>query len=459
MRTSVLATVVSTAVGALSLALGSAPAAADHWSFTIPGGLHVESDSGDRLVLRINEDGRKLKVDSHGHFELNDDETDVVELEAGGSMRVEERRHGFTKYKLELRGLPDGSIERTYRHGDVREFDAEGREWFASALALMLRNTSFDAENHMERVLRRSGVDGALDEIEHMDSDHAKRKCYALLLEKAPDDPELPRRIAASAGREIDSGHELAKLAAHLVETHFEDEELLDTCIAFTPHIGSDHERRRVLMAIAKQRELSPALVEAIAKSAEDMGSDHERAEVLIALADTQTLHPSASDAFFTAVDGIGSDHETRRVLVSTLARHGAQPHIAAGAARCAAGIGSDHECAEVLRTIVGTAALGPMLSPEFFTAARGLGSDQERGNVMLAVLRQGSLEPEVLRDLLSCTEKIGSDHRKAEVLSEVVDTQTLDADLRRQFEDVARGIGSDRSREHVLELLHEREL
>lgn len=449
---------VAAAVAAMCLAIGTAPAAAGRWSFTIPGGLHIESDDGDRLRVRIDEDGRTLKVDSRGHFELNDEETDVVRLDAGGTMKIEDRKHGRTTHRLELRGQSDGSIERTYQRGDVREFDAEAKEWFAGVLALLMRNTTFDAEGHIERVLRRAGVEGALDEIEHMDGDHTQRKCYALLLEKAPDDADLGRRIAASAGSEIGSDHELSELTLQLAELEPRDEALLAACVELTRHIGSDYERRRALIAIMVQGDAGPELLVAVARSAEEIGSDHERAEVLIALADTRSFEPQVADAFFDAVAGIGSDHETKRVLVSTLARHGAKPHVAAGTARCAERIGSDHERAEVLGALVETTPPGGTLAPGFFDAVNGIGSDHEHGRVLLATLRQGSLTPDTLRDLLASTEMIGSDAKKAEVLSEVVRTQTLDDETRRAVEQVANDIGSDSQRERVLELLRERE-
>ena len=226
-------TKMAAAVAAMCLA--AAPASADRWSIGFPGGVQIETDDGDRLRLRISEDGRTLKIDSYGHFELNEEETDVIRLDSGGKMRIEDRRRGMTTHRLELRGLPDGSIERDYERGDVREFDAQGREWLAGVLTTVLRNTSFDAEGHIERVLRRSGTDGALREIEHIDSDHTKRECYVLLLEKAPPDPALAPRIAESAGREFGSDHQLTELILLLMESQPDDPVLSAACVKLTP--------------------------------------------------------------------------------------------------------------------------------------------------------------------------------------------------------------------------------
>lgn len=433
------------------------PAAAGRVHIDWPGSIHIQSEDGDRLKLRLSEDGRTLKVEARGKFELNDEESDIERVEPGGYLRIEERRHGFTRRRYEARGAAGGRVERTYRTGGrTSELDAEGRAWLADVLGIVVRNTTFAAESHVRRLLAQGGVEAVLLDIEKMESDHAQGVYFRALLEQVFADAEVARRIARAAALEIGSDHTLAELVLDLAEEFPKRDDVLAACAEATRELGSDHERRRALQGILVRGQAGPAVLPAVLESALGIGSDHELAEVLCAFTDLHPLDAALADPYLAAVDRIGSDYERRRTLVSLLAREPTDPAVLASVARGADGIGSSHERAEVLIALAGLRPLGDDIAPAFFQAADGIGSDHEHARVLKAVVREGEVAPDVLEALVASARKIGSDHERAQVLLEVARELELDETTRAALVDAARDIGSTSERDRVLDALHE---
>ena len=427
----------------------SSPAHADRFQIGFPSSIHIEDSDDGRLKLRITENGRTIKAEARGSYTLNDDETDFESVSPGSYFRIEERRHGRNSHRYEVRGLPDGGMQRTYERGDARELDAEGRAWLADVLLVIVRNTSFALEGHIEKVLARDGLDAALADIATTEGDHAQHKAYRLVLDRVGSEPGSAQRIAEAAAGSIGSDHELSELLREIMDQDTSDA-VLAACAEASLKIGSDHERGQVLRAILDRRTLAPATLDAVVRSAAEIGSDHERAEVLIAMGESQALASPVADTYFDAVAGIGSDHEKGRTLTSVFSRAPNDPTIAAGTVRVSRRIGSDHERAKVLSEVAAQGAVDAALAPDFFEATGGIGSDHEHANVLIALLQLRSLEPEILRPLFEDAERIGSDARKADVLEEAVRSQQLDGDVRPDFLRAVDTIGSDAARRRV---------
>lgn len=436
--------------------LHPAPAAAGRIQIGFPTKIHIEDEDGRRLQLRINEDGRTIKLQARGHFELNDDETEVESIESDGTFRLEDRRWGRTSHRYEIRGLPGGGIERTYwRGGDVRELDAEGREWLADALAVVVLNTDFGLEHHLERVLERDGMDDAISTVESIDGDHSQRKGYRFILEHVGSDPTVSVRIVESAAQHIGSDHELAELLIGATDRR-QDDALLHACAAATGEIGSDHERSRVLRWLVDHGPVSPETAAAIVASAADIGSDHQRAEAMIAIADSRALDAGLAPAYFEVVGDIGSDHEKGRTLIGVLAREPRDLAILEGIVHAASRIGSDHQRSEVLIEMARQGAVLAPVAPLWVESTGEIGSDHEHGRVLIALVQSGALEPPVLELVLADAATIGSDARKADVLEAVLDNQRLDETLRDAFQRAADTLGSDAQHRRVLRKLDE---
>jgi AcrR family transcriptional regulator len=441
------------------LSFTTAPAGASGIQIGFPTSLKIEEDDGEGLKMRLTEDGRTLKVDAKGTFELNEDETDFTAISPGGHFKVETRRRGRTEHQFEARGLSNGGLERIYRRkGKVMPLDAEGRVWLEQSLAEIVRNTSFAAKGHVARVYARSGAQGVLDEFEEVNGDHSKRIYMQYLMAQPGLDAATLERVARAAGEGIGSDYELTELIIHVVEHHATDENVKLACARATKDIGSDHERRRALFAIVRDGTASPEVAQAVVESAGNIGSDHERTETLVAFADTQPLEGAIVDPFFRAVSELGSDHERQRTLVSVVARH-QTPAVRQAAVESTRGMGSDYQRATALMAVADTGPIDSGLAPAYFEATREMGSDHEQGRVLLNALKRGPLPNESLRALIGCAGDIGSDSQQADVLIEVVRSHALDGDLLRLVQDTARDLGSDYQQRRVSDAIADRRL
>jgi len=80
--------------------------------------------------------------------------------------------------------------------------------------------------------------------------------------------------------------------------------------------MGSDYERRELLVASIRRARDVEALAPLYTSSVQGLGSDYERREALFALMRSGRLGPAGAGAVLDATAKIGSSYERREVLV-----------------------------------------------------------------------------------------------------------------------------------------------
>ena len=307
-------------------------------------GYMVDGD-GSRTTIVVSERGRCLEVRLDGRVTFTDDDADVATLDPGGTLVATESRAGEVRtLTLAERG---GTIAREYRvNGAVRPA-SESTRWFADVVLEVVRGTGFGAAERVTRIRRQRGVQGVLDEVGKLRSDHVRRIYLDQLL--------------ASDDLTADEVRRAARTAADLLQ--------------------SDHEKAMVLHAALERRGADADVAEEVARGAASIGSDHERANVLAAaLEHGAPSEAAARSSFFRALDGIGSDHERRRVLEDLARRDVLGTEMLRALLASASRIGSDHEKAAVLLAIAWRPELlrDSTVRASFDAALKTIGSDAE---------------------------------------------------------------------------------
>jgi hypothetical protein len=362
------------------------PARAGHnVQLNFPGGVYIEESRG-RIQVRFTEDGRTLKFEARGEFELAADEADLLRLSPEGRFRIEERRRGRTERRFVARGLPDGGIAREFEfRGDRREMTAEDSAWLQGAIGAILSHTTFAAATHVRCLLAQGGPEGALAAIESMESDHVQSVHYRELLEQTVDARSMARRVAERAGETMESDHELRLVLESVMERADRDSDTAQACAQASERMDSDHERRLVLQAVLAASDPSPVVSEAVLASVQGIDSDHERALVLSSCLDHHPLTVGESRSFFAATAGMDSDHEHARVLRDVLTRR--QPEeILLGLLESARRIDSDHERGGVLLDLAAGQEVDGEVRREYLKTAEGLDSEHWRKRALQAV-------------------------------------------------------------------------
>jgi hypothetical protein len=259
--------------------------------------------------------GRKIEVKVDNKVEFNEDYTDVSDIPSDGALRIVDTRDPSMARRLVVtRGAP-GGLRRDYTfNGASRDFDAAAREWLRQTLLLAARQGGLDARNRVRRILARGGPRAVSDEIEHIDSDYARRIYFDEFLKIDNLSDEDRRAAITNASRGISSDYERGQLLLNTAGVYLPKGSLVPAYFEALSRIGSDYEHRRVLSVAIKRTDLSREALLAMARSAAAIGSDYEKATFLIEAASRYQSDESLRAAFAAAMRSIGSDYERGRV-------------------------------------------------------------------------------------------------------------------------------------------------
>ncbi|MCK6447879.1 MAG: hypothetical protein L6Q99_15915 [Planctomycetes bacterium] len=373
------------------------------------------SNDGDSTRIRMSSAGYSVDLDVDGRATFLDDESDVATLSSGGSFELTEELDGVERTYRVVDDLTDGLVRTFEEDGVSRPFDDEAKRWLAEALPRLFRETGYDAEARVERLLARGGPDRVLDEIELGRGDWA-RATYSIRLFELVVLAEKPRERAFG-----------------LVE-----------------RLESDYEARRALAAALAKQELDDAGLARLLGATRNIESDYELAELLIATA-PKLQGEAARTSWLEAARTLDSDWESRRSFEAGLA--GKTPTFSTRIVALAAErIDSNYE----LRCVLDAAApqAGDAgLAAQYVTAARQLSSDYERKLALNALLEHARLATTELAAVLDAVAEMSSDFERREVLVQIAPLVAGDEALARKYREVAAQL-SDWERGQALEAL-----
>ena len=391
----------------------------------------ASEDFADSLMSRLDLAGRQdvsyrsrneqQQVDLRlaGDVIFNVGETDVVRLGRGASLELTEVRDGV-KRQWDVFGK-NGVIQRRYRRdGEDQPLAGEGRQWLASALPALIRESAINAEARGKRLLASGGPDALLADMALLEADHAKARYLAVLYANAKlDDAQLARSLqvvkaiegdfeqrqtlqAALDSQTLSPVHQARVLGLAVdIGSDFELTELLISLAAKVPATGapreawraalaavsSDFERRRALEALLGRRDVAPATVQLVLESAEGIRSDFELRNVLERAARHTRGQPAVLAAYVARTGELSSDFEAREALTALINAGLVDAALANAVLDAVANLSSDFETGEVLRTLASRMPDDDALMKRYRAAARGLG-DHERGQAERALDR-----------------------------------------------------------------------
>ncbi len=347
---------------------------------------HTIDTTRHEWVMNHSDNGREFHLRIKGKPEFSDDYSDIRSLAPGGLVTIEEKTPAVAR-RLEITPAGGGQLERKYSvNGAARELDAEGKQWVAAIILDAVRQSGYDAERRVARLVERGGATAVLDEVALINGDYAKAVYLKQLLKGRDVDAATARRVVQMAARDIDSAHDKQQVLAGMAGKYLDDKETLAEFAAAVGTIDSDHDRGQALAALVKDRKLSGEQLKIVLPAVAKMSSDHDKAQALLGLLASGGTEAAAQPAFFEAVNGIKSAYDRARVLTAVLA---AKPDDEALklVVSSAAGISSDYEKAQVL------IAAAKMVKDEdvrkmLVEVARGIRSEYERGNVLAAAIK-----------------------------------------------------------------------
>jgi uncharacterized tellurite resistance protein B-like protein len=325
----------------------------------------------------------------------------------------------------------------------------------AKTMPDLLRRTGFNAKERVGDILKDKGVDGVLQEIGTLESDHVVRLYFTELLQQAKLDSKQYKQVFEKAGTAIDSDFELATMLATAARASNLEEDAIVEYARATHSINSDFEQRRALTALVKDQKLTPKSVEAVLDASMEIHSDFELASFLSELAKE---HPEAyhSPLFFKALDSVGSDFEQRRVLSDVVKQRDLSEENLGRALKMAAeGINSDFELAEFLSTAARTHRIQGVAVQPFLHALETIDSDFEYRRAATAAIRRGEMDVAGVVKLVKIAgDNVNSDFELSELLQIVADNYDVQGELREAYMQASDSINSRHESRRALDAI-----
>ncbi len=383
---------------------------------------HIDTDRDgklDNMSMSISRDGYRLEVDADGHFELNDDESDLARLDRGAELEIEETVDGSER-RVEFNATRSGIERRVWIDGDEQEFDENTRSWLSELLPRVMRETGLNAEKRAARIHARSGSDGLLDEIQLIRGDYSTRRYivwlarndeldetqYGRLLKAAAtvdSDYEMRQSLMQIAGHQrmsddraialldvgaaIDSDYELRTLVDHLVTESDIEKLAADRLIEVISSIDSDYEMRTAFMTMLHDADLThDELNDTLGIASRMIDSDYELRVLLDELSDGAASDEELALGYLTAVRQIDSDYERRVALNNLVKQADGLEDIWVAVIETAAGIDGDYELAESLVAIADQMPSSDANREAYRNAAMRIGGQYERKRALDAI-------------------------------------------------------------------------
>jgi hypothetical protein len=355
-------------------------------SFSFHGGSSIHSsltDGGDASV-KVKRPGYSLIMRSEGKVTFADDESDVLTLAAGGEFELSEKLDGVLREYV-VTADRAGVLTREYSFdGDSAPLDEAAKKWLAEALPRMFRESGFDTEARVGRLMARGGPERVLQEVDLAGSDYAKASYLGRLLETAQLDAAQMESALRSAGQ-IDSDYELRRALDQALRTQSLDAARLTQLLKTGSQIDSDYELAELLKDAIERLPADAEARSAWLAAARQLDSDYELSQAV-----ARGLEQKGTDAAFAAAlvrlatEKLDSNYELGQVLKEAAAR-GTDPELASAYLDGAAAIDSDYERRCALEGIARHVAADADMNRRYRELARNMG-DYERGQALKAL-------------------------------------------------------------------------
>lgn len=356
----------------------------DFFSLHDGSSVHTSLSGRGDATVKVKRPGYSLIMRSEGKVTFADDESDLLQLAAGGEFELSEKLDGVLR-EYTVTADRAGNLTREYfLEGESAPLDDAAKQWVAEALPRMFRESGFDAEARVGRLLAQGGPERVIQEVDQAGSDYAKANYLGTLLETVRlENPQLERALGSAA--RMDSDYELRRTLDRVLKTQTLDAAGFTLLLKAGGSIESDYELSELLNKAMEDLPDDDGARAAWIAAARQLDSDYEMSQAI-----QKALDQIGTDAAFAtallhlATESLDSNYELGQVLQATAA-HGADPALASAYLDGVAAMDSDYERRCALEGIAPHVAADADLNRRYRELARAMG-DYERGQALKAL-------------------------------------------------------------------------
>ncbi|MFM7486473.1 MAG: hypothetical protein ACKO13_06075, partial [Cytophagales bacterium] len=361
-----------------------------------------------------------FSVEVRGKIELTEDDRDIKSMSPDGHLEIKKTVFG-SRRSLVIKPVGNGLKREYYEGRELVPFEPEGRKWMSEILPEMVRSTTIGAESRVNRFYRTGGVNGVLDEIIQLESDHVKAH-YAKILTSmnlaAKDYPTVIARVAQS----IDSDHYMAEFLRNNLSKMLASKEAADAVFNATNKMESDHYKAEVIKDALRIQSATPESMRTVLAAAGKMESDHYKTEVLTSLLKQSTISDATIAELLASAKSIESDHYRSIVINRALDKPNLSQLSYQKALESMQDIESDHYKTEVIRHLLRGKMGGDQVKP-LVSVSGSVDSDHYVTEIMKEVLSTQDLSDADFKVLLTRVQTVDSDHYASVILKSALES------------------------------------
>lgn len=303
----------------------------------------------------------------------------------------------------------NGKVEAAAYRNDQLLAGAESAAEAAALLQSFARASGVNAEQRLKAIIAGGGKSAAIEEIGALSGGHAAGAYIGALAELATlDDADITKLSARVA--QLKSDYAKRRALAAILENQKLSESGLQAVLAAAKSIGSDHEVRLIVEALA-HHEMSPASAAAAISLLADIESDHEIRLATEALIQGEALSAvDAAGAAGAALAAIKGDYE-KRLVIEAASKRLSDGEMTAAVIAGANGIKSAYERRLAIGTIAEAIDASSPSWLDLIALAKGVDSDYERRLAIEALAGRAPKTREAKTALADAAASISSDH------------------------------------------------
>lgn len=283
--------------------------------------LPVIAISSNTNHLRIDNSALGMIIRIDGDVTFADDDSDVRSVTDGAVFQ--QKVQGRTR-SIQFKPDGHGGVTRLYKiDGDVHPIDADARNWLATVIPQVLRDTAWHSKERIVRIRSVAGTAAALDEIGRVSMPFARMAYIEALAASGPlDEASLTRLLGAVKATSGD--FERAGAYTAVLRHQTLDAAALTLLVSDLDALREDFEKHEVLDLAAPQlaplMSRAPALAAAYVNTTQHMSSSFDRSGALITLVHTRQLDRAGYAAVLQGAQHMQSSFDTCNVLQAVAA-------------------------------------------------------------------------------------------------------------------------------------------
>lgn len=382
-------------------------------------GIHHSIQSRDNSGNMVwSNNGYTVKASWEGEFRISDDDRRIEWVEQGGEVKLQTKGKG-AKRSIRIENDGDGKLDVRYQINGKRQnldkqtLDKDGERWLAKTLLVLLRGTGLNAEERVARMLKKSGPDAVIREMQQIESDYVVRLYSGHLVNQSHLTNRQINKLLTRLQR-IDSDYELRLALTNLFQLDSIDSRVMPWVLNAAKTIDSDYELRLLLSPYLARFGVNDGTIKVVLDLAREMDSDYEMRLLLTQAMDDNTIGEKNLEKFVKiATSNIDSDYELRLLLSSVAGQYGRSEKATRLVVNALNEIDGDYERRLLLTMIVDEGAFDRGGWLAVIKAARDIDGDYEKRLALAAIKGRMPRDKKISAAYDAAVKSIDSDYER----------------------------------------------